>query len=334
MSKTSQQIVNEIMNRIAAGERYAEIAKACNVSLSTVYNTANRNGIVAKRALADYADELAAARKSGLSYEEISKRYGVCAQTVKAEMERLGIEYSADELAEMQFVRAKSRRHSDEEVSVMLAEIGLEYVGGYDNMITTMTVRTVECGHTWQGSLNNIMRRYTECPVCRKERKAEERKRIKAEAERLKAEKELAKIEAEREREAEAERERMEIAERRKHPCPVCGEITDRRLYCSKKCANRVYNKRHEVRQRRMAAAMIDKDISLDALYKRDGGICHICGKPCRLDDYVISEDAFIAGNWYPSIDHVVPLSKGGEHSWSNVALAHRYCNSIKGDKT
>ena len=39
----------------------------------------------------------------------------------------------------------------------------------------------------------------------------------------------------------------------------------------------------------------------------------------------------FIVGKKYPSIDHVIPLSKGGTHSWDNVKLAHFSCNSAKG---
>ena len=31
-------------------------------------------------------------------------------------------------------------------------------------------------------------------------------------------------------------------------------------------------------------------------------------------------------------LHHVVPLAKGGEHSWGNVALAHRRCNYLKSD--
>lgn len=51
-------------------------------------------------------------------------------------------------------------------------------------------------------------------------------------------------------------------------------------------------------------------------------------------EDYTVDGDVFIAGNWYPSIDHVIPISKGGRHSWDNVKLAHRLCNSVKSNKT
>jgi 5-methylcytosine-specific restriction endonuclease McrA len=41
----------------------------------------------------------------------------------------------------------------------------------------------------------------------------------------------------------------------------------------------------------------------------------------------------FIAYGLYPSIDHIVPLAKGGNHTWNNVQLAHHYCNTLKRDK-
>lgn len=78
---------------------------------------------------------------------------------------------------------------------------------------------------------------------------------------------------------------------------------------------------------------MVDKDITVEGLFRRDKGICYLCGRECSFDDYVIRDGVFIAGDWYPSIDHVIPLSKGGVHSWDNVKLAHRRCNLIKRDK-
>lgn len=75
---------------------------------------------------------------------------------------------------------------------------------------------------------------------------------------------------------------------------------------------------------------MIDNDITLQALFKRDKGVCQLCGKPCDWEDITEHEGTFIAGNNYPSIDHITPLSCGGEHSWGNVRLAHRHCNTLE----
>ena len=76
-----------------------------------------------------------------------------------------------------------------------------------------------------------------------------------------------------------------------------------------------------------------DKDITLETLYNRSDGICALCGEKCDYEDYVFRDKVFIAGNRYPSIDHIKSLSKGGSHTWDNVQLAHKLCNSIKSDK-
>jgi 5-methylcytosine-specific restriction endonuclease McrA len=58
---------------------------------------------------------------------------------------------------------------------------------------------------------------------------------------------------------------------------------------------------------------------AIDALtvFDRDEGVCGICHH--RVDP---------ASKWH--IDHVVPLSKGGVHSYANVQLAHARCNLSK----
>jgi 5-methylcytosine-specific restriction endonuclease McrA len=50
-------------------------------------------------------------------------------------------------------------------------------------------------------------------------------------------------------------------------------------------------------------------------VFARDGHSCQYCG--------VTAE----------SIDHVVPRSKGGEHTWENVVAACRPCNVRKRDR-
>lgn len=68
------------------------------------------------------------------------------------------------------------------------------------------------------------------------------------------------------------------------------------------------------------------EDVFKDVLLERDGWTCHICkGEiPKGLDRY---------HPLFPHIEHIVPLSKGGEHSYENTAPAHASCNIQKGDK-
>ena len=70
---------------------------------------------------------------------------------------------------------------------------------------------------------------------------------------------------------------------------------------------------------------------NLIQLYKKEKGICWICGKETDLNDFIITKSTVVCGNAYPSVDHVIPLALGGKHSWDNVHLAHRICNSLKG---
>jgi len=51
-------------------------------------------------------------------------------------------------------------------------------------------------------------------------------------------------------------------------------------------------------------------------IYERDGGRCHICERPTWEGDF--------------TLDHLIPLSKGGAHVRTNIAVAHRDCNSIR----
>lgn len=77
---------------------------------------------------------------------------------------------------------------------------------------------------------------------------------------------------------------------------------------------------------------LIDKDITLKKVYKRDNGVCHICGMQCDWNSYHYEKGRFRPDEFYPVLDHVIPVAKGGEHSWENVKLAHWRCNLLKSD--
>lgn len=133
-----------------------------------------------------------------------------------------------------------------------------------------------------------------------------------------------------------------QIKERTKE-CLTCGTtfigMNTLSSYCSTKCRNRAHNKKKELRKGKRALLInnngaIDNDISLEKLIQRDNNTCYICGHTCDGTDYVVTEQGYyIHGNYYPSIDHVVAIANGGTHTWDNVLLAHRICNSIKSDK-
>lgn len=58
-------------------------------------------------------------------------------------------------------------------------------------------------------------------------------------------------------------------------------------------------------------------------VYLRDGWVCQICHK--RVDKRVKHPNPMCA-----SLDHIIPLSHGGAHIYSNIQLAHLSCNLLK----
>ncbi len=60
--------------------------------------------------------------------------------------------------------------------------------------------------------------------------------------------------------------------------------------------------------------------ISRRMLFKRDRNLCAYCG--------VQFEDRFL------ELEHILPQSKGGATSWTNIVSACRHCNSKKDNRT
>lgn len=65
------------------------------------------------------------------------------------------------------------------------------------------------------------------------------------------------------------------------------------------------------------------------AIYERDRWTCQLCFEP--VDPDLGPSDA-----WAATLDHIVCQSWGEEpdHSPANLRLAHRWCNSVRGDET
>ena len=93
-------------------------------------------------------------------------------------------------------------------------------------------------------------------------------------------------------------------------------------------------NKQHEyMRDKRIGSQAHDTDISLYRLSIRDKDVCYLCGESVDWSDCQTINGTFVAGNRYPSVDHVIPLAKHGTHTWDNVMLTHRLCNTNKSDR-
>jgi hypothetical protein len=95
------------------------------------------------------------------------------------------------------------------------------------------------------------------------------------------------------------------------------------------------HNANIELRRARLAGVEYERGLSWVTLMDRDAGVCHICLQTCDPTDFRVITDKNgrprrIPGSAHPSLDHVVPLSKGGAHTDSNVALACLGCNRKK----
>jgi 5-methylcytosine-specific restriction endonuclease McrA len=99
------------------------------------------------------------------------------------------------------------------------------------------------------------------------------------------------------------------------------------KIYLDKRTGRRAWRKANpdkaeaekSRRRAREANVLFVEPVVLNVLYVRDKGICQICHLRCKRKD--------------ASRDHVIPVSEGGEHSYRNCVLAHKWCNSKKGNR-
>lgn len=111
--------------------------------------------------------------------------------------------------------------------------------------------------------------------------------------------------------------------------CACCGRkfkpARTNQLYCSRRCKERAGGDGSHVERAKKFGVPYDRRVNLPALIKRDGLTCRICGKTCDVNDRRWGE----YGPDYPTIDHIMPLSKGGAHVWGNVQVACAECNCV-----
>lgn len=201
------------------------------------------------------------------------------------------------------------------------------YIGGYSGADSWIYVQCKDCGNMFKYSAQNLRRqRPILCVHCQellsdiKERSRKENIERRAEA-----------------KHKEIIRKREEIYIRsHTRVCQNCGEeYFGTGKYCSEKCSKIQWQRNHDFKRRsRIKNNYSHDNISLKVLAKRDNDTCWLCEQKVDWTDFKKTKEGwFVAGANYPSIDHVQPLSKGGSHTWNNVRLSHRHCNTVKNNK-
>lgn len=312
-----------------------EITRSLGYANDTrVYDIARAHGLSVKWKQKQMFERDEAMRKfkaEGHTHKEVAEKFGVSVGITHKACKGIAPQAQPVEFHKKKAEEQHKKTLGNREAKAIkqIERLGFEYVGGYTNTDGYVSIKCPKCGTVFNRSMISIRHPSTQtitCPGCAELEREEKRKQ-----------EEYQKAQAERERIRKAEEKKKEAEEKEQakwHKCPVCGEMTNRPKYCSKACSAKALNKTHEIRRdRKIKGVLVDKDITLQRLYERDRGVCYLCGEVCDWDDKEERDGTIICGNRYPSIDHVVPLSRGGEHSWQNVRLAHRICNTRKGAK-
>jgi hypothetical protein len=110
--------------------------------------------------------------------------------------------------------------------------------------------------------------------------------------------------------------------------CLACAEVITNRGPQAQYCQPCIDRRRPMWQQARRAAKLdaFAENVDPNYLAKRDNWRCQLC------------RNAVNKGLKWPdplsaSIDHVIPISLGGEHSYANTQLAHLVCNIRKGNR-
>jgi len=111
--------------------------------------------------------------------------------------------------------------------------------------------------------------------------------------------------------------------------CRVCNAVKSKLYRERNKERLREGKRQYASRRRAMLknAPEIDPSVNLKTLREKGGDLCTYCGV---LMDFETIEYA----PHKASVDHIVPLSRGGAHTFGNTTLACLKCNMSKFNKT
>ena len=247
----------------------------------------------------------------------------------------------------------KQAKEAEARLEAVLESKGFVYCGGYTHKDGKVKIACKTCGSEFTNCVDTVQHGVVVCRVCARERALAREAERKAES--AKRQEELEAKWAEQKRQTQIRKQRERDAKLDKvYVCKVCGkEYTPRQYmqdegltlfsnagYCSHACKRKAMNRAKKMSPSGRTGQYYDRarkygveyipGITLKKVVARDGLRCAICGGMCDWNDHTWSE---YSGPTHPSIDHIIPMAKGGPHIWENVQVAHVMCNSEKGDK-
>jgi hypothetical protein len=98
---------------------------------------------------------------------------------------------------------------------------------------------------------------------------------------------------------------------------PICER-------CLRRKHARLYGHGRPERRAKKAGVPYVYGIKPEQVFARDGWRCQLCG--CKTPQHLRGKNQPRS----PEVDHIVPLSQGGGHTWDNVQCACRKCNIQK----
>lgn len=111
--------------------------------------------------------------------------------------------------------------------------------------------------------------------------------------------------------------------------CEECGArfdaVPSTKRYCAEDCAKKAHKRKHRQRRRATERAAAVETVNANRVFERDGWRCQLCG---------VGTPRSLRGKHKPNspeLDHIIPLSVGGEHSYANTQCLCRSCNASKG---
>lgn len=307
-AKTEERI-KVVISFAEKGYTRKEIADEIGCTERIVDRCLKKAGIKAKRAKKKRRLDHEAMREyfaEGYSAQETAEQFGTTVNSVRKICR--GIRPGN------QYTNGLFDREANAKQQIAERTPNFEYAGNFTGVDGYVDLKCKTCGTIIRKSFVAVRHGTARCDECyRREREQRKEEKQQQKEKRQKEERKFRKYKI-------AFKKQPQQAEMKF--CPICGNpFIGGRKYCSQYCASQNKWQMKEGYRHKFP---------LDEVYKRGRGICYICGGLCDWEDYTVKDGVTVYGDYYPSRDHVIPKSKGGQNSWENIRLAHRICNSKK----